>query len=122
MGDRPPSLRDALHRAHSACRTLAAGLSELEGALDDALQASFETGLQQTLQDPSPVQSHRRHHRPGLAPKLATDPELRALVEARLGTMTFDQITAEVEAKFPPARRIRRSAIHAWWTRHHKRT
>lgn len=121
MGDRPPSLREALHRAHSACRTLAADLSELERALHDALQASLETGLQQALKDPSSVHAHRRHHRPGLTPKLATDPELRAFVEARLGTMTFDAIAAEVAATFPPERHVKRSAIHQWWQRHHRR-
>ena len=113
--------REAIARALAASRAARACLGELDAALEGALEASLEEGLQQALHDPLPVDPHRADHRPGRRAKLAADPELRAFVEARFGTMTFDQIAAEVEAAFPPARRVRRSAIHQWWSLKHKR-
>lgn len=121
MIDKRRSRREALHRALGASRAIIASSSELETAIRAALDADVEGGVQQVLQDAPPLDPHRLAHRPGRTAKLAADPELRAFVEARLGAMTFDQIAAEVAATFPPDRRVRRSAIHAWWTKHHKR-
>lgn len=121
MIDRRRTRREALHRALGASRAICASLAELDTALEQAREADLEEGLESTLQDAPPLDAHRRDHRPGRQRILAADPELRAFVEARLGTMTFDQIAAAVADTFPPERRVRRSAIHDWWTRHHKR-
>jgi hypothetical protein len=61
---------------------------------------------------------HRRAHRPGRVPKIDSDPELRAFIEARIDAMTFNEVADAVAAAFPPERRVRKSAIHEWW---HKR-
>ena len=59
-------------------------------------------------------------HRPGRRPTLATDPELRAFVEARFGRMTFGEIADAAEAHFGE-RRLGRSAIHDWWKKNFAR-
>lgn len=114
--------RAAIERALSASRAARACLDEMSIALEEALETTVEQGVYSALQDAAPPDPHRREHRPGRRAKLAADPELRAFVEARLGTMTFDDIAGAVADRFPPARRVRRSAIHDWWTKHHKRT
>lgn len=43
--------------------------------------------------------------------------ELQAFIRARIDRLTFVEIADEVAAHFPLARRVRRSAIHAWWKR-----
>lgn len=120
--EHPTGLREALHRVQSANRAAQASLAELDAALEEALKAGVEGGLQEALKDAPPLSAHRRDHRPGRAAKLAADPELRAFVEARFGTMAFDQITAAVADAFAPERQVRRSAIHSWWTLYHKPT
>jgi hypothetical protein len=63
------------------------------------------------------LSSHVAAHRPGRPGKIASDPDLRSFVEARLSCMTFAEIEAEVVAHFPPERRTSLSAIHRWWQR-----
>ncbi len=63
------------------------------------------------------LSSHVAAHRPGRPGKIASDPDLRSFVEARLSCMTFAEIEAEVAAHFPPERRTSLSAIHRWWQR-----
>ena len=116
-----PGPRDAMIRVQAANRALRASLAELDQALEAALEQGVERGIQQAVDGPPPLDPHRAEHRPGRAPTLAADPELRAFVEARFGAMTFDQIATDVAASFPPERRIRRSAIHQWWTRRKSR-
>ena len=43
------------------------------------------------------------------------DPDRRAFLRARLNLLAFPQLKAEVAKGVPPARRARKSAIHAWW-------
>lgn len=119
--DKTHGARDAMQRALFAGRAARACLDEMNTALEGALETTREQGVYSALQDAAPLDPHRREHRPGRRAKLAADPELRAFVEARLGTMTFDQIAEAVANAFPPERRVRRSAIHDWWSRHHKR-
>lgn len=59
--------------------------------------------------------AHIGAHRRGMPAKLALDPELRAFVEARLPSMTFAAIVADVAAHFPPDRRVSLSSVHRWW-------
>jgi len=114
--------RDAMQRALFAGRAAWACLDEMDIALEGALEATREQGVYSALQDAAQIDPHRREHRPGRRAKMAADPELRAFVEARFGTMTFDQMADAVANAFTLDRRVRRSAIHAWWSKHHKRT
>lgn len=63
----------------------------------------------------SNVTDHRASHRPGPAPKIASDPELEAFIRARISSMTFTEIADAVAAQFPPERQVKKSAIHKWW-------
>ena len=86
-------------------------------ALDDDL-----TGLQKTLEGgvKRPVNgdvkaAHRAAHKSGFPAKIEADPEVKAFIQARLDTLTFDDIVAEVKAAFPPERHVSRSSLHRWW-------
>ncbi|WP_370226254.1 hypothetical protein [Pararhodobacter marinus] len=109
-----PAARNALQRAITASRAARLTLVDLESTASRAL----EEGIEGPLDDLPAAAAHRRAHRPGVPSKLATDPELQAFVLARIDTLTFSQITAEVAASFPPDRRISRSSLHRWWHRH----
>ena len=109
-----PALRDALSRALAASRAARATLADLDTALETAL----EEGLQAPVEEATATASARRAHRPGVLSKLATDPDLRAFVLARIDGLTFDQIADEIAANFPPERRVSRSSLHRWWHRH----
>lgn len=52
--------------------------------------------------------------------RIEADDKLRTFILARIRTLTFDQVLAEVAAHFPPDRRPSRSALHRWWHRHGK--
>lgn len=77
--------------------------------------ASLVNALSTGLKDPILKAAHRCAHRIGHPAKIAADAELQAFINARLDTMTFDQITKEVAANFPPERRVSISTIHRWW-------
>jgi hypothetical protein len=84
---------------------------------------TLETVFNQALNDPSngaasvpvAVADHRRSHRSGVPPRIASDPELEAFIRARIDRLTFTQIIAEVAATFPPERRTSLSALSRWW-------
>jgi hypothetical protein len=105
----------------SVLALLEAIMERIEDQCPAPLAHAVEGGLQRPVQAaPPPLttpEAHRAAHRPGRPSRLDTDPELRAFVMARLGQDTFDEIVAAVAAAFPPDRRIRRSALHAWWKR-----
>ena len=88
--------------------------------LELALQQAVEQGLQYLPASEALPTEHRREHRPGVQRRIDADPELRAFVRARIDRLTFIEIADEIAAHFPPARRVRRSAIHAWWKREKK--
>jgi hypothetical protein len=102
----------------AACDLVASLADHLELALASGAEAGVN-GSSPPLppSDPPPdaPAALRRDHRPGRAPKIASDPELEAFVAARVDTMTFHQLEAAVAAAFPPARRVGKSAIHASW-------
>jgi hypothetical protein len=88
-------------------------ITRLEMALQQAVQRSFQC---QPASEALPSE-HRREHRPGVQRRIDADPELQAFIRARIDRLTFVEIADEVAGHFPPARRVRRSAIHAWWKR-----
>lgn len=63
----------------------------------------------------APVSEHRKQHRPGKMPKIASDSELQAFILARIDRLTYEEIAADVAEHFPPERRVARSTIHEWW-------
>ncbi len=84
-------------------------------ALEEALRAIVQAGMNALPSPAVPVSAHRRSHRPGRAPKIESDPELQTFIMARIDRLTFAEIAAEVAQHFPPARRVGKSAIHNWW-------
>ena len=107
--------RAAIERALSASRAARARFDDLDTALGDALGTGVEGVIERPFKDASSVLQHRREHRVGVPSWLATDPELRAFVETRFATHTFDQIARDVAQTFPPNRRVSRSSIHRRW-------
>lgn len=103
--------------ARAALDAASASLDALERVLQSALEDGIEGGIEALPEPVAPPSEHLRHHRPGKPRKLDTDAELRAFVRARLDRMTFEEIAEAIAAHFPPERRVRRSAIHAWWKR-----
>lgn len=114
----PSVIRTAIDQAHQAARQI----GDLRAA-NDRLIRTLETALNQAVNGsfnvPSPLPSiaadHRRAHRAGIPPRIASDPELEAFIRARIGHMTFAQIIAAVAATFPPNRRTSMSALSRWW-------
>lgn len=89
-------------------------------ALQRAVKRAEKTGLDRLSPAEFPATEHRRAHRPGRPPKIETDPEIQAFIAARIDRMTFVQIATAIAEHFPPARQVRKSAIHAWWQRNKK--
>ncbi len=101
----------------AAWREIKAGHDAIGRGLERLL-ASVKGGVKEGfngLACTAPPSEHRAAHRPGKPPKISTDPDLQAFVEARIDRLTFAEIAAAVAAHFPPKRRVGRSAIHAWW-------
>ena len=101
MIDKRHARREALHRALGAGNSLKAGIAELVTALEGAVQADRENGIEGALKGATTIAPHRRDHRPGRRAKLAADPGLRALALARPGTTTFEQIADTVAVALP---------------------
>ncbi len=111
--------REKLAEAMAELRASHAAQARAITALEAAIEASLQQGLN-TLPKPSaPISEHRREHRPGPPPKIAGDPELQAFIVARIDRMTFDEIAAEVAQHFPPRRRVGKTAIWEWWRKSH---
>lgn len=104
---------------------ISASLSEMKAShaaqaralsrLELAFEATVQEGFNALPSCDVPASDHRRAHRPGRARIIPADPELQAFIRARIDSMTFVQIAAEVAAHFPPARRVGKSAIGDWW-------
>lgn len=116
------SIRDQIAAALAELRASNAAQSRAICALETTLQAHVETGLHALPEPSAPISNHRRNHRPGHPPRIDSDPDLQAFIEARIDRLTFVQIAAEVQAHFPPARRVGKTAIHEWWSKRRKRT
>jgi hypothetical protein len=115
----------ALARLRAACLRctgLAAELNAAAAELERALEEPLKPPLKTPSKPPEPPAStaaaeHRRQHRTGFPARLDADPELAAFVAARLDHMTYEAVAQAVAEHFPPARRVRRSAIHRWWSK-----
>ena len=118
--------RDALARLREARALVCAAsdlLNQAETDLEAAVASPAEYPLQGPMEDLPEACDHRRAHRPRRPrrpAKLDADVELRAFILARIDALTFPQLEEEVAKAFPPARRIGKSAIHAWWAKHRK--
>ena len=86
-------------------------------ALSNALSTRLEQPVQLPFNPSDAMAEHRRHHRSGTPSNVNSDPELRAFILARLGTMTFKEIALAVAATFPPERRTSLSSIQRFWSR-----
>lgn len=91
-------------------------IAALKGNIQDALKRGVEPVIHQPFTTAPPTCEHRRAHRPGKPRKIDSDTELRAFIEARIDRMTFIELEDAIAERFPPERRVRKSAIHAWWT------
>ena len=112
----PASIRTALDQARQtglqidACRAAnSRTISTLEAALKGALNGPLTPASR-------PADSQTRHTE--IRSRIEADDELRACILARIRTLTFDQVLAEVAARFPSERCPSRSALHRWWHRY----
>jgi hypothetical protein len=117
----PPDLAAALHGFRGLARAAVAqaeaalaAARQVEQAASRAVAAHVEAAVNALPAPDAPPSEHRRLHRFGTPAKIGTDPGLRTFVEARLDRRTYAQIAEEVAAHVPPARQVRKSAIHAW--------
>jgi hypothetical protein len=109
---------------------ISAALAELTAAhaaqdraitrLEMALQQAVQRGLQHLPASEALPTDHRRAHRPGFPCRIDADPELKTFIRARIDRLTFAQIADDIASHFPPARRVRSTAIHSWWKREKK--
>ena len=95
-----------------------ATLERIGRALAELRQALLDSTLSRLPPCDVPVTDHRREHRMGPVPKIASDPEMQAFILARIDRLTYDQIAAEIAAHFPPARHVHRATVHRWAQRH----
>lgn len=120
-GDPLKQIAAALERAESL-------IGEAIGVLADAQGVAFRAGFDLDQRLPAsafdcatPVTEHRKNHRPGRPSKIDSDPELAAFICARIDRLTFFEIADEVTRHFPEERRVKKSAIYAWWARQRSR-
>lgn len=111
---------DHLIQALAELRASHAAQGRAITALETAVEASLQQGLNALPLPSAPVSAHRREHRPGRAPKIDSDPELRAFTAARIDRLTFDQIAADIAQHFPASRHVGRSTIWEWRRRQRK--
>ena len=116
-----PGSRNHLSQALAELRAGHAAQGRAITALEMALEASLQQGLNALPEPIAPISEHRRTHRPGRIPKIDGDPEVQTFIAARIERLTFKEIATEVARHFPPARRVGKSAIHAWWKARHRR-
>lgn len=83
------------------------------------LEAALKGALNGPLNEASQVRE-APGRRAEIRSRIEADDDLRAFILARIKTLTFDQVLAEVATHFPPNRRPSRSALHRWWHRHGK--
>lgn len=108
----------ALNQARDAARQIG-DLQAAQTRTIRTLETAFEQAVNGPFNDPSktPLQPQRRTE---IRSRIEADPELRTFILARIATLTFDQVIADIAAHFPPARRTTRSSLHRWWHRYGK--
>jgi hypothetical protein len=107
--------------ARDRSAALVAGLDRTIAALEQAVEDRVQRAVQALPEPTAPHSPHRAAHRPGRARLIDNDPELRAFITARIDSLTFYQLADDVAAHFPPERRVKKTAIHAWWKRQQSR-
>lgn len=110
-------LAQAADLLRAALTAHAGAASALESAVGRAVNDGFNT--LSTL--PGPVCLHTRLHRPGRPSRIETDPELRRFVLARIDRMGFVDLANQIANHFPSDRRVGKSALHAWFHKHHRK-
>ncbi|WP_323041646.1 hypothetical protein [Gemmobacter sp.] len=119
MTDEPPTdrhgLRGLVASSPAELRASHAAQGRVITALETALHASLQQGMNALPQPSAPISKHRREHRPGPPPKIAGDAEPQAFIVARLDRLTLEGIAAEVAQHFPASRRVGKTAIWEWW-------
>jgi hypothetical protein len=104
-------LRSALDQTNAA----AALATQAYHALSTGIEHPAKPALNAPLTRDEVQAEHRRAHRSGRPGKIEGDPELQAFIRARIDTLTFAQIVAEVRATFPPDRQCSHSGLGRWW-------
>lgn len=114
----PATIRTAIHQARDTARQIS-DLQAANARTIRTLEAALNQAIKGPLNDPStPAPPGQR--RTEIRSRIEADPELRALILARIGDLTFDQVRAEITAKLGPTRCPSRSSLHRWWHRHGK--
>jgi hypothetical protein len=114
----PALIRTAIDQARQTSLQID-GLRAANARAIRTLEAAFNQLINGPLNAPStPAESTER--RTEIRSRIEADDELRTFILARIRTLTFDQVLAEVAAHFPPNRHPSRSALHRWWHRYGK--
>jgi len=83
----------------------------LEAALNQSIKGALNTHLK-------PARGLER--RTEIRSRIEADEEIRTFILARIKTLTFDQVLAEIAAHITASRQTSRSALHCWWHRYGK--
>ena len=116
--NRLDSVRAELRRAEALHREAGAALRRASTALEATCKPA-STGPE--TPPAGAAADHIRAHRTGKPSRIDCDPELRAFVVARIERMTFTALADAIRERFPPHRRVAKSALHAWWHRQSRR-
>lgn len=114
----PATIRTALDQARQSGLQIEA-LQAANARTIRTLEAALKGALNGPLNEASQVRK-APGRRAETRSRIEADNDLRTFILARIKTLTFDQVLAEVAAHFPPDRRPSRSALHRWWHRHGK--
>ena len=113
---------DLIDRAIAANREPGAALAELI-SIAEAIRASPSQTVQTPFERPSNAlqtreeiqAAPRRAHRRGTRSKIEADPELAAVITARIDVKTYAQIVADVKSHFSADRQTSTSAVQRWF-------
>lgn len=98
-----------------AARATEVAAKGLIATIETGIKAPSNAPLTPPLTDQVNVATHRSRHLMGVPSKIEADPELRAFIVARIHSLTFTEIAAQVAEAFPPSRRVAMSSVHRWW-------
>jgi hypothetical protein len=113
----PLTPQEEIYSALASVETARMAVDRAVAALEGCLKRTGEAAFNQCLAPALPSSEHRRAHRPGVAPKIDSDPELRAYIIERLDCFTYQEIADLIAKRFPPERHVHASTIHRWWQR-----
>lgn len=114
----PAMIRTAIDQARQTSVQIGM-LQEANARTIRTLETAFNQAIKGPSNDPSKqVQPVTR--RTEVRSRIEADPELRAFILACIGDVTFDQVRAQIAAKFGSGRCPSRSSLHRWWHRHGK--